>query len=280
MFTAMHRIRTHLLEIAQSACAADPQASRRATRAVNQILDLELAIMLDAYRVNFVERARNAERLATIGQLAATVGHELRNPLGIVESSLFLIRQRLKALGVEDPNVQKHDERILGQLKTCGKTIANLLDLAQNRAPDRRRIGFRSLLDHALEQSGVALGTRVLIEVDPTLEIEVDPDDFVHVIVNLLVNASDAQSGTGSVAISARESNGGVEIVVRDDGPGIPTEIRSRIFEALFTTKPRGTGLGLALCRRILEAHGGEIQLEPSEGGARFRLWIPHREPP
>jgi signal transduction histidine kinase len=234
--------------------------------------------MLDAYRENYVEKVRSTERLATIGQLAATIGHELRNPLGIAESSLFLIGQRLKAIGVEDETVSKHQERIVGQLKRCGQTISNLLDLARNRPPGRARVGLRPLIAHALEQSRVE--TPVVVAVDDALQIEVDPDDFVHVIVNLLVNANDAQGGTGSVRITACQSNGGVEIVVTDEGPGIPAEIGGRVFDALFTTKPHGTGLGLALCRRILEAHGGEIRLQPSERGACFRLWIPGPEHP
>lgn len=277
MFSAMNRIRAGLLEIVYHGYPAD--RALQAARAINAILDLELAIMLETYRESSADKVRSSERLATIGQLAATIGHELRNPLGIVESSLFLIRQRLTALGVQDGHIDKHRDRIVGQIRLCNKTITNLLDLARDRPPAPRRLVLSSLLEHAVEQSGVRPATEVVVQVPEALGIDVDPDDFMHVLVNLLLNASHAQNGTGRVVVRAACSKGGVELTVADDGPGVPPEIRGRIFDALFTTKARGTGLGLALCQRIIQAHGGEISLEPTTQGARFRIWFPHRAP-
>src|ERR1044071_2141291 len=96
MFTAMDRIRVRLLDVVRSAVVDDPAKVERIATALNQILDLELAIMLETYREDLETKNRNAERLATIGQFAASIGHELRNPLGVVESSLYLLRQHLK----------------------------------------------------------------------------------------------------------------------------------------------------------------------------------------
>jgi signal transduction histidine kinase len=91
----------------------------------------------------------------------------------------------------------------------------------------------------------------------------------------LLINASQAMGGSGRVWVEAYREGALSILVVRDEGPGIPVELRSRIFEALFTTKAKGNGLGLALCRRIAEAHSGTVSLEPSERGATFRITIP-----
>jgi two-component system, NtrC family, sensor histidine kinase HydH len=111
------------------------------------------------------------------------------------------------------------------------------------------------------------------------LVIHADPDDFALVLNNLVGNAAEAQPRGGRVQVSAGAVPGGVEIFVEDAGPGVPEELRGRVFEALFTTKARGTGLGLALCRRVVIAHGGEIGLLGSDSGARFRIFLPLAEP-
>jgi signal transduction histidine kinase len=277
MFTAMNRIRSRLLEIAHGA-DSDSAESKRIAHAVNQILDLELAIMLDTYREDSAERVRSAERLATIGQLAASVGHELRNPLGIIESSLYLIQQRRKKLGIVDAQLDKHHEKINAQIRHCAKTIDSLLDLARDRPPQRQHFPLRSMIDHAVEIAALPPDVRVEIAVPEDLTVNADPDDLSHVVSNLLTNAAQAQGGTGSIWVEGAAERDGVTLRVRDEGPGVPPDIRHKIFEALYTTKARGTGLGLALCRRILYAHGGEIALEDADRGAVFRVWIPESD--
>jgi signal transduction histidine kinase len=273
MLTAMSRIRVGLSELVRRVYAGDPDRQNATLKAVNRLLDVELAIMLDSYHSYLTERVRNAERLATIGQLAATIGHELRNPLGIIESSMFLLRQRISRLQVDDAQVEKHHDRVQKQVRQCSKTITNLLDLARDRPPKRRREDARELVQQVLDEMDIE--PELLVDVQDGIPVDVDPDDFGHVLTNLVANASDAMQGSGRIEISARRQRGGTELFVQDDGPGIPEEIRERVFDALFTTKARGTGLGLALCRRILYAHGGELELEPSEKGARFRMWFP-----
>jgi signal transduction histidine kinase len=279
MFTAMNRIRVRLFEVAQDSLSGDPSRLRATVVAIDQIVDLELAIMLDTYRADLAEKIRAAERLATIGQLAASIGHELRNPLGIIESSLFLMRQRLEKIELDDPVVTKHRDKIFRQVKQCGQIITNLLDLARDRPPRRRRIRLRPLVESAIENAGMPKEVALTLDVNPELVIDADAEDLTHVIVNLLSNASQAQKGEGAVEISGERYKGGTAIYVQDAGPGISDEIKHKIFDALFTTRARGTGLGLALGRRIVAAHGGELGLLPSRQGARFRIWIPDIEP-
>ncbi len=279
MFTAMNRIRQHMAQVAESELADEPDRRWMVIDALDKIMDLELAIMLDTYRDNLESKLRAHERLATIGQLAASIGHELRNPLGIIESSLFLIRQKLKRAGVDDAGVDKHLDKVGLQVRICGKTITDLLELARSRPPRRQSIEAAALLEFATESA--ALGECVLIERDVPqgLKLDADPDQMRQVLSNLLGNASQAMGGQGRIWVSAERAPGGVALRVRDEGPGVPPEHRDRIFDALFTTKPKGTGLGLALCRRILEAHHGELALETSTGGAIFRIWVPDFAP-
>jgi signal transduction histidine kinase len=279
MFTAMNRIRIHL-KAAIERCELDASTLSRTLAAADKILDLELAIMLDTYREDLNDKIRTGERLATIGQLAASIGHELRNPLSTIESSLFLMDQRLKRLGLDDPQIAKHHEKIAKQIKHCGKTITNLLDLARERPPRRQPVDVASLLLQASEAAGIPTTLEVDIDIPSGLTIYADPDDLVHVLGNLLTNASQAQNSVGVVHVRAESHQGGTQVFVQDSGPGVPVEVRHRIFDALFTTKSHGTGLGLALCRRVVFAHGGELTLEPSPTGACFRLWVPNGESP
>jgi signal transduction histidine kinase len=280
MFTAMNRIRVQLIAVVHAQLGNDRQAAQRILVALHQILDLELAIMLETYREDLVAKNRNAERLATIGQFAASIGHELRNPLGTIESSLYLLRQYLGPEAAASPKVAKHLDRIAGEINRANKTIHDVLDLARNRAPRRRSADLHQVVDEAARASQLPAAVAVATAIPDGMTVDVDPDQLRQVLVNLLINAAQAMSGSGRVDVEAQTGPGGeARIRVRDDGPGIPADARHRIFEALFTTKAKGSGLGLALCRRILEAHGGTIDLEPGERGASFMLVVPPSAP-
>jgi signal transduction histidine kinase len=280
MFTAMNRIRLRLLEVVREHYAADLEGTRRIASALHQILDLELAIMLETYREDLVAKNRNAEKLATIGQFAASMGHELRNPLGVMESSLFLLRQHLGPAAAA-PDVAKHLARIEGEITRSNKTIRDLLDLARNRPPRRHRTEVAKLVEAATHLA--SLPAAITVDVSPgisALAIDADADQLQQVLINLLTNAAQAMPAGGRVFIEGeRTPDGETRLRVRDDGPGVPAEVRYRIFEALFTTKAKGSGLGLALCRRILEAHGGTIELEATAKGASFVLALPAAAP-
>lgn len=279
MFTAMNRVRSRLQDVALTTYGNEPETCRRVLRAVGQILDIELAIMLDTYREYLIDKMRASERLATIGQLAGSIGHELRNPLSTIDSSVFLLQARMNRLDIDDAQLHKHHQKIAAQVKHCGKIIDNLLDLARDRPPKRRRAPVSELVHKAIELAALPPEVQVLFQSQENDIVDADIDDLSLVVANLLTNASQAQGWQGSIRVSTERDKGGTVIRVSDSGPGVPIELRHRIFDALFTTRARGTGLGLALCRRILYAHGGEIDLEPSGPGATFRVWVPDRAP-
>jgi two-component system, NtrC family, sensor histidine kinase HydH len=278
MFTALNRIRSKIAAVLHDALAGEPERLERTLTALHQIMDIDLAIMLETYREDLEARSRTAERLATIGQFAAGIGHELRNPLGVVETSVFLLRQHLGERAA-DPKVGRHLDKITAEVKRSTSTINTLLELARNKPPRRQPTSLRGLVDAAIGAAGLPAGVSADVTAAPGAAGNLDPDQIVRVLSNLLTNASQSMDGTGTIWIEARSDSDVTYVRVHDSGPGVPAEIRHRIFEALFTTKARGTGLGLALCRRIAEAHSGTLVLEPSTGGASFLLTLPDADP-
>jgi signal transduction histidine kinase len=275
MFTAMDRIRLRSADVLREAPGVAPEAHKRMLAALHQILDIELAIMLETYRDDLLTKNRTAERLATIGQFAAGIGHELRNPLGVVESSAYLVTRRLEQLQVADPGVNRHMEKITAEVQRSGRTISDLLELARSKPLKRRVVDCRQFVLDALPAAHLGETTEVVVEVPEGVPLDADPDQLTRVLTNLCINASQAMGAKGHIWIDARREGASTIIRVRDDGPGIASSLREQIFEALFTTKAKGSGLGLALCRRITEAHGGTVTLEPSEQGAAFRIVVP-----
>jgi two-component system sensor histidine kinase HydH len=277
MFTAIDRVRIQADAAVSRALAADPVRCRATLDALHQILDLDLAIMLETYRDDLVAKNRAAERLATIGQFAAGIGHELRNPLAVVASSVYLLRQYL---GPADAKVERHLDKITAESKRAEKTIDDLLELARDRPPKTKAVPLDDLVTGAIANSHLPARVQVRASVAAAAVGWLDEDQVARVISNLLTNAAQAQENQGTIWVEAQSNEAETQIRVRDDGPGVPEDIRHRIFEALFTTKAQGSGLGLALCRRIVEAHGGSLALEPSSAGASFLMRIPQRAAP
>jgi two-component system, NtrC family, sensor histidine kinase HydH len=275
MLTAMNRIRVRLVEVVRAELGHDPRALGETSRSLDQILDIELAIMLETYRDDLLIKNRTAERLATIGQFAAGIGHELRSPLGVIESSVYLVRRHLQGLGIEDERIWRHLDKISAEVHRSGKTINDILELARDQAPRRRSITVGALAEAATAAARLPAAVRVTPPDPADIALEADPDLLGRVLVNLLHNAAQAMEDRGTIRIEGERAESATRLRVRDDGPGVPAEVSHRIFEALFTTRAKGTGLGLALCRRIVEAHGGTITLEPTTRGASFLIVIP-----
>jgi signal transduction histidine kinase len=202
-----------------------------------------------------------------------SIGHELRNPLGVIESSLYILRGRLG----DDERVRKHAERISEQLGIANQIISDLLDMIRDRPLEREKARPAELVDAA-----VALVKRppeVKLELEGLAalpEILADASKLRQVLVNLLDNAVHAVGAAGEVRVSGRVEGEKVMLAVEDTGPGVDPSIRGRLFEPLITTKAKGIGLGLPLVRRIVERHGGTVSYESrTQGGARFVVRLP-----
>jgi two-component system, NtrC family, sensor histidine kinase HydH len=279
MFTAMSCIRTRLLTIALQRIK-DAQSRDATLLALDRVLDLELALMLESYREHQQEQIKAHERLATIGQLAASIGHELRNPLGTIETSVYLMAQQLEKLGVNDDVAKRHVDKARKQVQLCSKIITDLLELARSRPPKRQIVNVDRLIDESLDALRLPESVTQKKQVAPNLTVMADPEQLRSVLVNLLENGRDAIGAAGTLAVEGFTSKNGIAIRVSDTGPGIPDDAKGRIFEPLFTTKAHGNGLGLALCRRIVTAHGGTIELDSVSQGASFLVWLPETAQP
>jgi signal transduction histidine kinase len=226
---------------------------------------------------------QQAAHLASIGELAAGLAHEIKNPLAGIAGAIDIIRDELPA---SDAN-----RAILGEVqnecKRIKKTISDLLNYAMPQPPRLQTASLNQTLEHAVqmvEHQSDGKVVRVVRDLDTALPaLPHDPDQIEQVVRNLLINARDAISGAGEIRVSTRfvpspaaNRAPAVELVVSDSGAGMTPEQTARIFRPFFTTKQSGSGLGLAVCKRIVDQHGGSISVESEVGrGSRFVIRLP-----
>jgi len=274
MFAAMSVIRAGLHTALYGVPDWDELRARAGHRAIDKLCDLELAIMLEAYREAYISRVKEAERLATIGQVAASIGHELRNPLAVMQTSVHMLSRRLPA---DERNV-KHLRRVDEQIVLCNTIISDLLELARDRPPELRPTDVAEVVREAAlsvpRSSEVTLALDIAEALPP---VAVDPGQFRQLVVNLVLNAVQAsEAAGGQIELRLASDERDLLLTVEDRGQGLSKDVLSRLFEPLFTTRSTGTGLGLALCRRVVEKHRGTISANNREGGgASFIVRVP-----
>lgn len=237
--------------------------------------DLECDRLSELRERDSSERIATLERLAEIGQLVASVGHELRNPLGAIETSAYLLSQRLSGLTTSDPGVARHLDKIRRQVAKANTVSTALLQLARQKPPCCSSVLLGPALHAVLEDLVHPTSVQIEIEVADSLAVWADQEQLQVVLHNLLANAVESVGAAGLIRVSASGSGSGTTLVISDNGPGIAPEDQLRVFQLLYTNKRGGTGLGLPLCQRIALAHGGSLTLESRLHGAAFRLWLP-----
>jgi two-component system sensor histidine kinase HydH len=275
MFTAMSVTRTLLLVHMHSLRLKDLAAK---ALALNRLLDLDLAIMLDSYREDLIAQLRQVEQdryeqrlseakhLATVGQLAASLAHEIKNPLAGISGALQIIGARL-------PSDHPHKEVLIeaqAQIERLDAAVRDLLVFARPTAPRRSPQSLPALVQRSvmlLQQEPAIRRLEVVMETpEDDLTASVDEMQMQQLLSNLFINAADACGPTGRVVCRLRDEGKTVAIEVEDNGTGMTPDVASRAFEPFYTTKARGTGLGLAICRRIVEGHEGEMRIETGMG--------------
>ncbi len=223
------------------------------------------------------QRLIQTERLAAIGRMAAHVTHEVRNPLSSIGLNVELLEEEIEGAGLEAKALLRAIQREIDRLTAVTEEY---LRLARLPAPRLEPESLGDVVDEVgrfvareMETSAVRLWVRV----EPDLPlVAADESQIRQALLNLLRNAREAMAEGGEVRLEARQVEGGVEIRVSDQGPGIPFEERAHIFDMFYSTKERGTGLGLPLTQQIVAAHGGRIRCEDAEGGGTvFSLWFP-----
>jgi signal transduction histidine kinase len=276
MFGAMDVLRRELSSRVSGLLLPTSADHAAAQAALSRILDLELAIMLQTYREDLEAQKARSERLSTFGQVVASIGHELRNPLGVAESSVFLLEKRVGT----DPGARKHLHRISEQISVANGIVSALLDLVRDRPMDPQPLALADVVAGAVDL--VPRPEGVTVEVRPLegLRVMGDAAQLRQVFVNLVQNAVEACGDGGRVTVAASKVDDKVEVSVEDTGHGLDASVKARLFEPLITTKPKGVGLGLALVKRIAERHRGTIgHVTPPRGGARFVLTLPGATP-
>lgn len=238
-----------------------------------------------AIRYDITQRKQQEERLleqsalARLGEMAAVVAHEVRNPLAGIRGALQVISTRF-APGAKEPQIM---HGIISRIDELSGTLDDLLMFARPREPKMSPLGVGPFLTDVvtwLKQDKAMGDVEVEVDADDAL-IVADSEQLRLVFSNLLLNAAQAMENRGRIRLLARADGRGCELVVLDSGPGMPAEVRAKVFEPFYTTKTRGTGLGLPTVKRIVEAHHGTVDVEcPASGGTLVRITLPASKPP
>jgi two-component system nitrogen regulation sensor histidine kinase GlnL len=263
---------------------------------LSQVLDMEgrltgaTLFFKDLTRVEQLEeRERLRDRLAALGEMAAAIAHEVKNPLAGIEVMAGILKRQL----TESEDAQSILRDIIKEAKMANAIVVEVLDFVRPIRLQVERISLADVVRDAMSmaESHVPRGkVQLALDLPEDLApIQGDPHQLRQLFTNLLTNAFEALGGVGSVRLAAEQLSNDeeagsaealavpmIQVEVSDDGPGMPADVMERIFSPFFTTKPQGSGLGLAIVRKIVDAHDGRIDVSARpEGGTRFRVTLP-----
>lgn len=224
------------------------------------------------------EKAARAERLAALGKLTVGLAHEIRNPLGSISGSVELVRDAAQ-LGAEDRRLL---DLVLSETHRLNELVGTMLQIGRPSTPERVEVDLAAAcrdVVETLERDEALVRARGIVlrcDADGPALASADPGQLRQVIWNLLKNAVQVSPAGAEVVIRTRGTEGGASLEVADTGPGIPATDRAQLFDMFFSKRAGGVGLGLTLVRQIVEAHGGEIDVESeAPGGTTFRVTLP-----
>lgn len=236
------------------------ESYKRLTEQTGRVLEIE-------------DQLRRADRLSTLGELAAGMAHELRNPLASIKGTAEILK------GDYRPEDRKYEfiSIMVKEVERLNRVVEEFLRFARPIPLQTADVDLGEEIGSVIHLvKGQAAGVNVEIIPFAIPRIKADREKLVQVFLNIILNAIQAMPDGGRLTISASEANGHVDVSFRDTGSGIPEENRDKLFKPFFTTKRSGTGLGLAISNRIVEAHGGKITFESEEGkGTTFKISLP-----
>jgi two-component system sensor kinase FixL len=245
--------------------ARDQGDSARFTAVVRDLTDFK----------RMQRKVLQAETLAAIGEMAASVAHEIKNPLAGIGGAIQVLEESMER---SDPRRELMQE-ILAQVDRLDSTVRQLLMLSKPQTPQKQRCDLRSLLERvigAARRQNSFQNIDFVFEGESSLTANVDPSLFEQVIWNLLENSDDAMPEGGQVILTLQRTPDADILKVRDTGPGVPLPLQKKLFRPFFTTKTRGTGLGLSICKKILDAHEGSIWINGEQrNGTEVVLSLP-----
>jgi PAS domain S-box-containing protein len=216
----------------------------------------------------------NTERLAAIGELAGMVGHDLRNPLAAIKNAAYFLKK--KGATIPESQAKEMLEIIHNAIDHSDKIINDLLDYSRIMHLELQVCSVKNVLLDSLAFARVPENVKILNTVSEEPTFRIDKTKIERVFINLVKNAIDAMPNGGTITINCKQVDNSIEITFADTGSGITDEILPKLFSPLLTTKAQGMGFGLAICKRIVDAHGGLIGVETEKGkGTVFKITLP-----
>ena len=218
------------------------------------------------------------EKLAVLGQVAGSVGHELRNPLGVMNNAVYFLQT---VLSDADETTREYLNIITDEIARSEHIVEELLDAVRTKPPNLAAVGLTELLEQTLDKCDLPPPVALKLDIPQTLpRLHVDAMQIQQVLRNLVSNGVEAMPDGGTLEIGAVDNDGAVVVSVRDTGSGIAPEMMARLFQPLFTTKARGIGLGLVVVKNLTEANGGTIAVQSEVGrGTTFTVTLPASSP-
>ncbi len=227
-------------------------------------------------RKRLQEQVIVSEKLAAVGRLAATFSHDIRNPLAVIKNSAFFLEMRLQETG--DEKVLKHLRILKEEINYAGLMVNDLLDFTRKSPPRLQEADLNETVQSALSSVSVPENVKVVFEPAGLQLMLLDQAQLQRVFMNLIVNAFQAMPDGGRLTVVTGQDGGFADLSFTDTGVGIGEENLRKLFTPFFTTKVSGVGLGLSICRQIVEGHGGEIAVRSKEGcGSTFTVKLPIR---
>jgi two-component system, NtrC family, sensor histidine kinase HydH len=276
---AMDLVRRALVEVAAEAFASDRSVQLRVVQALEKVVSVDLAIILETYAEAQVQRVKDLEhrRLSTLRTLTAGLAHEVRNPLNAAHLQLIVAGKRLADPAPEVDTAQEAVAVADRELERLAAVVDEFLKFATPHPLSVQPHDLREIARQAvttLAPQAQALGAEVVLLPGHPTRVSVDGEKMAEVLLNLVRNACEATGAGGRISVEVALDASGASIEVKDDGPGLPFPPH-RVFDPFFTTKSQGTGLGLPIVQRIVTDHGGQVTAERRDGQTVFTVRLP-----
>lgn len=285
MFTAMNVVRTAYQDRIHA--LYPPEEAAHVLRSVHKLLDVELAIMVRHYQLDSDEkliareRRMQADRITAMQTMTAGLAHEVRNPLNAAKLQLELLERRLRRQ-LDDPRLTEPTELAQKEIERLTELLNDFLAFARPPELHVQDTDVAGVVRHVCDLERVTAEQRgaklALVVTPPELPARIDAPKLHQIVLNLVRNAVEAVGAGGHVTVELTADHDTFTVRVQDDGPGIPSELRTRIFEPFFSTKETGTGLGMSIVHSLVSLHGGTIDLDTCSRGTRFDITIPRRQ--
>ena len=281
LVSGTHQIRIYTVDIDELKQAEEARARAQVKLEENAVMLEEYASQMEELANQRAEQLKDSERMATIGQTAGMVGHDIRNPLQAITGDLYLLKEELKGIpeGENRQAMQENLGAIDENITYINKIVSDLQDYTRPLKPNIEKLNLKDLIDSTLIVANVPEKITTQVIADENLLLNTEATFIRRVLTNLIVNAIQAMPNGGKLTIEAHTKKDKAIISVKDTGVGIPEEVKPNLFKPLFTTKSKGQGLGLAVIKRLVEDLNGKVNFESEEDkGTKFIIELPQKE--